>query len=160
MLTLFRSGCRLAPRYARPAIWLALVLALGLIAVPATRYAEAAPVAQLGPLETTSGTVVSVSGGNFQLERPALSNPNTLEQLTVQPPAGVTVADCDIVSLSGHYNIPVKIFMADSLSKLGSACQMPTVSDKAPKSTDIDSSLDNENEGDDDNDNGHGHGNH
>jgi hypothetical protein len=124
---------------------------LALVAVPATRFAEAAPAAQLGPIETTSGTVVAVSAATFQLERPALSNPNTFEQVTIRPPAGVSVEQCDIVSLTGRYDVSIKVFIAESLSKLGSACQKAAAPSNL-RPTDIDSSLDNENE-DDDNDN-------
>ena len=70
--------------YCKPAIGLTLVFSVGLLTIPAARYVEAAPMAQLGPLEMTVGTVVSVTGGTFQLERQALSNPSTLEQVTIQ----------------------------------------------------------------------------
>jgi hypothetical protein len=144
---------RLMGRHVKPAVGVSLVLVVALLGISATRYAEAAPAAQLGPPETTSGTVVAVSTGTFQLERPALTNPATLEQVTIQPPAGVSVAQCDIVSISGRYNIAIKVFIAESLSKLGSACQPAVDIGRAPRPTDIDSSLDNENDDGGDNDN-------
>src|SRR5215203_1130758 len=90
----------IAARYARTFAMLAVLAALALGFTSAAKGVFAAPSPIIGPDEATSGRVVSITGNTFQLERPVLGNPAAgLEQVTVQPPVGATVAVCDDVSL-------------------------------------------------------------
>ena len=104
-------------------------LFLGIIAAgPITMGAWAEPRAQLGPIETFSGrvvpgTITPVSDAvRFNIERPALSNPNTLEQVTIEVPGQpAVVRSNENLTITGNYDVGSKIFKATSITSLGNA---------------------------------------
>jgi len=146
---------------ARSVIAGALVFAVviaGLAASAATR-ADAAPSGVIGPTETFTGTVV---GGTivpfgpvvrFNVERPALTNPAELEQLTVESAQASLVIPGEILSIIGNYDTDSKIFKATSMVSLGNATPARAKSERSRNENDNSRSNENDNSGSDENDN-------
>ena len=147
---------------ARSVIAGALVLAVmiaGFAASAATR-ADAAPSGVIGPTETFTGTVV---GGTiipfgpvvrFNVERPAITNPAELEQLTVESAQASLVIPGEILSITGNYDTDTKIFRATVMVSLGNANPVRTSSSRSHHNeNDNSGSDDNDNSNSDDNDN-------
>lgn len=106
-----------------------LFIVIGVVAAgPITMGVWAEPRAQLGPAETFAGRVVPgtitplLDGVRFNIERPVLSNPNELEQVTIElaGPAG-PVRPNENLTITGNYDVGSKIFKASSVASLGNA---------------------------------------
>jgi hypothetical protein len=147
---------------ARSVIAGALVLAVviaALVASAATR-ADAAPSGVIGPTETFTGTVV---GGTiipfgpvvrFNVERPSLTNPAELEQLTVESAQASLVIPGEILSIIGNYDTDTKVFKATSIVSLGNANpERPSAAGSSDNRNDNSDSDDNDNNEGNDNGN-------
>jgi hypothetical protein len=132
----------------------------GFAASVATR-ADAAPPSIIGPTESFTGTVVEgtiVPVGpsvRFNAERPALTNPATLEQLTVETVQASLVIPYEILSITGNYDTDTKIFKATSIVSLGNARPAAaSAPDGQNDNADDNDNGDTDDNDDDDNDNG------
>jgi hypothetical protein len=142
----------------------ALIVSLivgGLAAAMATR-ADAAPTAIIGPTESFTATVVEgtlVPVGpviRFNVERPAMANPATLEQLTVESAQASLVIPGEILSVTGNYDTDTKIFKATSMVSLGNsnparASTSSTMGDNANDNGDDNDNADSDDNGNDNN---------
>lgn len=145
-------------------------LAVGGLAASVAGGVQAAPAAQLGPIESFTGTVVPgtiVPAGasvRFNVERPAKSNPAELEQLIVESVQVSLVVPNEILSITGNYDPVAKIFKAAAMTSLGNASPAPSSrsgssgggggddNDNGSSDDDDSDSDDNDNGGDDDDD--------
>ena len=145
------------------ALVFAVVIA-GFAASAATR-ADAAPSGVIGPTETFTGTVVAgtiIPFGpvvRFNAERPAITNPAELEQLTVESAQASLVIPGEILSITGNYDTDTKIFKATVMVSLGNANPVRTSSRSSHNENDNSGSDENDNSGSDENDNRHSHHN-